>query len=145
MSHIDTLKKLHTRIIDSRDGYKSSREQVEGTASYGTFFDRMIAQRQQFATRIRGQLEAEGEKMDDDGSILAAAHRTWLALRDKVTGDDAAVYAEIVNGETDLKSLYDEAIEATAGKPSWDFLAEQRADVAQAINTAEAERQRHAA
>ncbi|APX90090.1 hypothetical protein BV394_10465 [Brevirhabdus pacifica] len=145
MSHIDTLKKLHTRIIDSRDGYKSSREQVEGTASYGTFFDRMIAQRQQFATRIRGQLEAEGEKMDDDGSILAAAHRTWLALRDKVTGDDAAVYAEIVNGETDLKSLYDEAIEATAGKPGWDFLAEQRADVAQAINTAEAERQRHAA
>lgn len=145
MSHTDTLEKLHTRIIDSRDGYKSSREQVDAAASYGTFLDRMIAQRQKFASRIRGQLEAEGKSLDDDGSILAAAHRTWQSLRDKVTGDDAAVYAEIVNGEKDLKSMYDEAIEATAGKPGWDFLTEQREEVAQAINTADAERQRHAA
>lgn len=143
--HTDTIKKLHTRVIDSRDGYKSSRERLEGNATYGGFFDQMISQRDEFAGEIRRQLGAEGTELDDDGSILAAAHRTWQGLRDKVTGDDSGVYAEIVNGEEDLKAVYDEAIEATSGMAGWGFLAQQRAKVEEAINTARAEKERHAA
>lgn len=142
--HHDELKKLHTRLIDSHDGYKESRDRVK-SGPFVQFFDRMIQQRSQYAGQIRAQLAREGVELDDDGSILAAAHRTWLALRDAVTGDDSAVYAEIVNGERALKEMYDDAIKATAGKAEWAFLMSQRSSVETAIAEAERARERHAA
>lgn len=144
-THLDTVKKLHTRIIDSRDGYKQSREEVKDERGFVGFFDRRIAEREQFHTVIHRQLGAEGVEVSESGSTAAAAHRGWLSLKDSLTGNDEAVYDEIINGEEQLLKLYDEAIEATTGKPEWSFLPSQRADVEKAISEARAERQRHAA
>ncbi|PSK88544.1 uncharacterized protein (TIGR02284 family) [Limimaricola soesokkakensis] len=143
--HLDTLKKLHTRVIDSRDGYKRSREEVKDERGFVGFFDRRIAEREQFHTVIHRQLGAEGVEVSESGSTAAAAHRGWLSLKDSLTGDDEAVYDEIINGEEQLLKLYDEAIEATAGKPEWSFLAAQRADVEKALSEARSEKMRHAA
>ncbi|MGR3631784.1 PA2169 family four-helix-bundle protein [Limimaricola soesokkakensis] len=143
--HLDTLKKLHTRVIDSRDGYKRSREEVKDERGFVGFFDRRIAEREQFHTVIHRQLGAEGVEVSESGSTAAAAHRGWLSLKDSLTGDDEAVYDEIINGEEQLLKLYDEAIEATAGKPEWSFLATQRADVEKALSEARSEKMRHAA
>ena len=103
--HTDTLQKLHTRLIDSRDGYRESRKQVSDEAAFVGFFDQRI---------------------------------------DAVTGDDEAVYDEIVNGESALVENYDDAIKATAGRPGYEFLTEQRASVQRAIDEAKAEKARHA-
>lgn len=143
--HLDTIKKLHTRVIDSRDGYKHSREEVKDERGFVGFFDRRIAEREQFHTVIHRQLGAEGVEVSESGSTAAAAHRGWLSLKDSLTGDDEAVYDEIINGEEQLLKLYDEAIEATAGKPEWSFLATQRADVEKALSEARSEKMRHAA
>ncbi|MGR3499068.1 MAG: PA2169 family four-helix-bundle protein [Limimaricola soesokkakensis] len=143
--HLDTLKKLHTRVIDSRDGYKRSREEVKDERGFVGFFDRRIAEREQFHTVIHRQLGAEGVEVSESGSTAAAAHRGWLSLKDSLTGDDEAVYDEIINGEEQLLKLYDEAIGATAGKPEWSFLATQRADVEKALSEARSEKMRHAA
>ncbi|MGR3591100.1 MAG: PA2169 family four-helix-bundle protein [Limimaricola soesokkakensis] len=143
--HLDTLKKLHTRVIDSRDGYKRSREEVKDERGFVGFFDRRIAEREQFHTVIHRQLGAEGVEVSESGSTAAAAHRGWLSLKDSLTGDDEAVYDEIINGEEQLLKLYDEAIEVTAGKPEWSFLATQRADVEKALSEARSEKMRHAA
>lgn len=143
--HLDTIKKLHTRVIDSRDGYKRSREEVKDERGFVGFFDRRIAEREQFHTVIHRQLGAEGAEVSESGSTAAAAHRGWLSLKDSLTGDDEAVYDEIINGEEQLLKLYDEAIEATAGKPEWSFLATQRADVEKGLNEARSEKARHAA
>ena len=143
--HLDTLKKLHTRVIDSRDGYKHSREEVKDKRGFVGFFDRRIAEREQFHTVIHRQLSAEGVEVSESGSTAAAAHRGWLSLKDSLTGDDEAVYDEVINGEEQLLKLYDEAIEATAGKPEWSFLATQRADVEKALSEARSEKMRHAA
>ena len=75
----------------------------------------------------------------------AAAHRGWLSLKDSLTGNDEAVYDEIISGEEQLLKLYDDAISATTGKPEWSFLSSQRADVEKAITEARAEKSRHAA
>ncbi|MGR3465152.1 PA2169 family four-helix-bundle protein [Limimaricola sp.] len=144
-NHIDTLKNLHTRVIDSRDGYKRSREEVKDERGFVGFFDRRIAEREQFHTVIHRQLGAEGVEVDESGSTAAAAHRGWLSLKDALTGDDEAVYDEIITGEEQLLKLYDDAIAATAGKPEWSFLTSQRADVEKAITQARAEKSRHAA
>ncbi len=143
--HIDAIKKLHTRVIDSRDGYRQSREQVADERGFVGFFDRRIAEREEFHTRIHQQLRAESVEVSESGSTAAAAHRGWLKLRDAVTGDDEAVYDEVVNGEEDLKSVYDEAIKAAAGHAEWAFLTQQRMEVEKAIAEARAEKSRHAA
>ncbi len=143
--HHDILQKLHTRLLDSHDGYRQSREEVKDERLFVTFFDRLIEQRKDFARTVHAKLEAEGQTVSDEGSTAAAAHRAWLKLRDAVTGDDEAVYAEVINGETDLLSVYDEAIEETRDLPAWQFLHEQREAVKAAIEEAKAEKQRHAA
>lgn len=143
--HIDILKKLHTRLIDSLNGYKSARENVSADARYVGFFDRRIAEREAFHTTLHRQLGAEGVDVSEEGSAAATAHRGWLKLRDAITGDDEAVYDEIVNGENALLENYRDAIEATSGKPDYGFLTEQRAKVEGAITEAQAEKARHAA
>ena len=143
-NHIDTLKKLHTRLIDSRDGYRESRKEVSDDVSYVGFFDKRIAEREKFHAELHRQLGVEGVDVSEEGSVAAAAHRGWLKLRDAVTGDDEAVYDEIVNGETALIENYDDAIKATAGHTGYEFLTEQRASVQRAIDEAKAEKARHA-
>jgi uncharacterized protein (TIGR02284 family) len=143
--YFDILKKLHTRLIDSRDGYKSSRKEVSDEARFVGFFDRRIAEREEFHTVLHRQLAADGVDVDESGSVAASAHRGWLELRNALSGDDEAVYDEIINGEQALLENYRDAIEATAGKPGYGFLADQRASVEGAINEAKAEKARHAA
>lgn len=142
---IDALKKLHTRLIDSRDGYKASRERTEGEKRYTGFFDSRISERERYHTELHSQLAKEGVEVDEQGSTAAAAHRGWLKLRDAVTGDDEAVYDEIVTGEEALLEVYDEAIRATSGEVAYGFLAEQRSGVQKAIEAARAEKARDAA
>ncbi|WP_323765069.1 PA2169 family four-helix-bundle protein [Marinovum sp.] len=143
--HIDTLKKLHTRLIDSRNGYQESRKEVSDEAAFVGFFDRRIAERERFHTELHQQLGKEGVDVSESGSAAATAHRGWLKLRDAITGDDEAVYDEIINGETALLENYDDAIKATAGHAGYGFLSQQRADVQRAIDEAKAEKARHAA
>ncbi|KAF0675542.1 PA2169 family four-helix-bundle protein [Profundibacterium mesophilum] len=144
-NHTDTLKKLHTRLIDSRDGYREARNDASGEVSYVGFFDRMISEREQFHTKLHQTLGAEGVEVDEKGSALAGAHRGWMKLKDSLTGNDEGVYDEIINGEQQLKELYDDAIRECAGHPQYGFLTEQRQSVERAIEQARAEKARHAA
>jgi uncharacterized protein (TIGR02284 family) len=141
----DVLKKLHTRIIDSLEGYKSALEQTDEGMTFTSYLNRRIAEREEFHTRLHQQLGVEGIEVSESGSAAAAAHRGWLSLRDAVTGGDEAVYDEIINGETALLENYDDAIDATRGKPGYDFLADQRTAVQRAADEARAEKTRHAA
>ena len=102
--HIDTVKKLHTRLIDSRDGYKASFDKADDPY-FKQLFERLSHQRGEFAGRIRSQLLTEGTDLDDDGSILAAAHRAFVSVRDAVGSGDEAVLAEILRGEEALLLL----------------------------------------
>jgi uncharacterized protein (TIGR02284 family) len=52
-----------------------------------------------------------GGNPEDDGSVLAAAHRAFLSLKDKVTGsDDKAIIAEVDHGETYLANKWEAAL-----------------------------------
>ena len=71
--HIDTLKKLHTRLIDSRDGYRESRKEVSDEAAFVGFFDQRIAEREKFHTELHRQLGADGVDVSEEGSVAACA------------------------------------------------------------------------
>ncbi len=134
-SHDGTLKKLHTRLVDSVDGYEQARSQLDG--DHGHFVDRVLEERRAMHRSVHSKLTEAGISVDDDGSTAAALHRQVFKLRDAIASGDANVLAECARGDGYLVEAYDDAIEATEGEPNWNFLVEQRARVAAARQEAE--------
>ena len=126
-SREDKLSDLYTRLIDSRDGYRSAAERADSPA-IGTVLSEMIDRRETDAAQIRQFLAGSGVNPSDDGSALASAHRAFLSLKDSVTGQgDEAILNEILRGERTLLDAYDDALGASnAADPETAFLREQR-------------------
>jgi uncharacterized protein (TIGR02284 family) len=125
---IDALKTLLTRLIDSREGYRESIEHVR-TPALKSIFEEFMARRDRDASEVRAWLTQSGHTADDDGSILASAHRTFTSLKDSVTGgSDEQTLAEVIRGEKTLLDAYEKALEAAGGAdPEFGWLSEQHA------------------
>lgn len=123
--HLETLEKLHTRLVDSRDGYERSAELVD-SPRLQRVFQALHQLREQQARDLREYLTQEGITLDDDGSILAAAHRRYLDIKDMLSGSDDAVIEEVVRGERELLDTYNEVIEPMGPQESgYDMITDQ--------------------
>ena len=141
----DALQSLYTRLIDSRDGYQQALETSEDH-TYAHIFRDMIARRERNAAELRQYLSKRGHEMDDDGSMLAAAHRAFLQLKSMLGNTDEQVMEEVVRGERELLDAYNDAIEpATGNDPEFAFLTEQYNSLQQKVAELEAMTQRKAA
>lgn len=107
---ISVLNSLIETTIDSVDGYRrSSNEATDGRFS-SVFRDR-AAEREDVVAKLRDRVRELGGTPEHDGSLLAAAHRQFLTLRDAVTGnDDEAVVAEVDRGESYLNGKWEAAL-----------------------------------
>ncbi|HEX8480460.1 MAG TPA: PA2169 family four-helix-bundle protein [Allosphingosinicella sp.] len=107
---IAVLNSLIETTIDSVDGYR--RSATEATASrFSTVFREWASEREEVVSKLRDRVRELGGTPEHDGSLLAAAHRQFLSLRDMVTGsDDAAVIAEVDRGESYLNAKWETAI-----------------------------------
>lgn len=135
VNKVESLKTLHTRLIDSRDGFKNALDDVPND-DIGTFLRKCHEDRAAFHDRLHQALDKDGVDVAEGGSTAAAAHRTLMDLRGAVSSEGKGVYTEAARGEGYLKSAYDDAIDATEGDPTYDFLVEQRAKVVAAIEEA---------
>jgi uncharacterized protein (TIGR02284 family) len=110
---VTVLNSLIETTIDSVDGYRHSA----GEATSGTFtelFQQRAQERQQVVDRLREQVRKLGGTPEEDGGLLAKAHRQFLTLRDAVTGsDDKAVIAEVDRGESYLNGKWETALADT--------------------------------
>ena len=98
----DTITALNYLIGTCIDGEKGYREAVEEATS-PELKSRLARLGQQRAS-FRGALEQEVLRLGGDpketGSVGAALHRTWLNVRDAVTGKgDDAILKESERGE----------------------------------------------
>ncbi|MGR3434214.1 MAG: ferritin-like domain-containing protein [Shimia sp.] len=122
---IDALKTLLTRLVDSRKGYEEVIDDLDAPhlkALAQSFLDR----RARNAAQIREYLTRAGHEADEDGSLLASAHRTFTGLKNSLSSGDEAVLAETIRGEKQLLDAYDQAIEATGGTdPEYAWLVTQ--------------------
>jgi len=106
---IDVLNDLIEVTLDSSDGYRRAAEETEHT-SYRTLFRRRAEDRRQIVTEFQEAVRSLGGEPEDEGSMLAAAHRTFLSLRDSLSRGDEAVVAEVERGEDHIKNEYEEAL-----------------------------------
>ena len=107
---ISVLNSLIETTIDSVDGYRRSAQEASNSRFSQEFLAR-ASEREQVVSALRDRVRSLGGNPEDDGSVLAAAHRAFLTLRDKVTGsDDAAVIAEVDHGESYLNGKWEAAL-----------------------------------
>ena len=141
----DALQDLYTRLVDSADGYRQALE-TSDDHTYEHIFRDMIARRERNAAELRSFLADRGVEMDEDGSLLAAAHRGFLQLKSMLMDTDDAVLGEVVRGEKELLDAYDAAIEpAGASTPEFDFLTKQYSSLKEKVSELEAMSMRDAA
>ena len=108
---IETVNDLIKTTIDSVDGYRSAAEDANSHQFQAIFFER-ANERQHVADELREHVRSLGGDPQDDGSVLAGAHRAFMNLRDAITGsDDKAVIAEIERGEDHIKAKFETALE----------------------------------
>jgi uncharacterized protein (TIGR02284 family) len=107
---IKVLNSLIETTLDSADGYNQAASNA-GASQYKSLFSQFADERRQVVSDLQGQVRVLGGKPEDDGSILAAAHRKFLDLRDHMQKDDAAVINEVERGEDFIKAKYEDALE----------------------------------
>jgi uncharacterized protein (TIGR02284 family) len=107
---VTVLNSLIETTIDSVDGYR--RSATEATSSrFSETFRQWAADREEVVSRLRDRVRELGGTPEHDGSLLAAAHRQFLGLRDAITGrDDDAVIAEVDRGESYLNAKWETAL-----------------------------------
>ncbi|WP_295816633.1 PA2169 family four-helix-bundle protein [uncultured Deinococcus sp.] len=95
----DRLNKLLGTLRDGEKGFADAAEHATDPQLKSLFTERS-GQRATLATEIEQHVTRLGDTPRDGGSVGAALHRTWLNVRDAVTGrDDYAVVAEAERGE----------------------------------------------
>ncbi|MEO8812095.1 MAG: PA2169 family four-helix-bundle protein [Caulobacteraceae bacterium] len=104
------LNSLIETVIDSSDGYRKAGEAAENSR-FKTLFLERVRMRSELARKLQAEVRHLGGTPDEDGTVLAKAHRTFLALKDTVTGrDDKAVITEVERGESFIKGKFDAAV-----------------------------------
>lgn len=107
---IHVLNSLIETTLDSADGYREAAKDTDN-ANYRTLFERRSAERQQVAGDLQGEVRTLGGEPEDDGSILAKAHRAFLDVKHALLRDEQAVVNSVENGEDFIKAKFEKALD----------------------------------
>ncbi len=107
---IRVLNSLTETVLDSVNGYEEAIKDA-GQASYASIFTQGASERRQLAETLRSQVRTLGGDPEDDGSALAAAHRFFLDIKDKLTTGDKSVVDEVERGEDFIKDKFQRALD----------------------------------
>ena len=110
--HIKLVNGLVETTIDSADGYAEAAKDADGVR-YKDLFERRAQERRSIASELQDEVRRLGGEAKDDGTILAAAHRVFLNLKDSITKGDEAVINEVEAGEDHIKAKYEKALQDT--------------------------------
>jgi len=106
---VHVLNSLIETALDSADGYRKAAEKADNPR-FKSLFETRARKREQLCSELKAEVRTFGGEPKDDGSMLAAAHRSFLDLKDKVTGsDEKAVIDEVERGEDFIRDKFEKA------------------------------------
>jgi len=108
---ISTLNTLTGTLLDSVEGYRKAATDI-GRPELASRFTARANEREAAARRLQEAVRAAGGKPTDDGTLMGSVHRSFMGLKDAITGhDDKAIVNEIERGEDYLKGKFKAAQE----------------------------------
>jgi len=111
------VNSLIETTIDSVDGYREAAKEAQN-ATLRTLFERRASERQASVAALQGYVVSQGGKPEDDGTVLASAHRVFVDLRAALSKGDEAVVKEVERGEDHIKHKYEDAVKDVELSPS---------------------------
>lgn len=106
---IHVLNDLIETTIDNADGYAEAARASQSPRFSITFHER-ASERRLVATRLQQKVEELGGTPEDDGSVLASAHRMFTNLR-RSLHDETAVIDEVERGEDQIRHKFEDALD----------------------------------
>lgn len=106
---IKVLNCLIESTLDSSEGYREAADQSKDEM-IAELFKRWAVERRRVVADLRNAVRELGGEPDDNGTVLASAHRVFLDLRAHMSKTDKAVVNEVERGEDHIKSKYEDAL-----------------------------------
>ena len=108
---IRTLNGLIATTIDSVDGYTEAAKDSENPR-FTQMFTARAQERRTVASNLQAEVTRQGGNPEDDGTVLAGAHRVFVDLKSAITGqDDKAIVNEVERGEDHIKAKFEDAMQ----------------------------------
>ncbi|WP_413670161.1 PA2169 family four-helix-bundle protein [Mucilaginibacter sp. Mucisp86] len=106
----DLTELLHL-VYDGKEGYQHAAETTKTPALHMLFL-KLAHEREAYANELKEHIAFHGGKAhDQEGGVLGGLHRTWITIKDALTGkSDADLLAAIVTGEQAAIAKFDECI-----------------------------------
>lgn len=107
---ISVLNSLTKTTLDSVKGFRDASEDVN-SSRYGQIFAGFAQERSAVATQLQQEVTRLGGTPETETSLLAAAHRGFMNLKDALMGsDDKAIVDEVERGEDHIKAKFEAAL-----------------------------------
>lgn len=107
---ISILNSLIATTIDSADGYAEAAKDSD-SGRFASIFTERAAERRSVMSMLQAEVVRLGGEPEDDGTMLAGAHRMFVNLKSVVTGqDDKAIVNEVERGEDHIKAKFEDAM-----------------------------------
>ncbi len=130
------LKSLISILNDGKEGYASAAETTDNLELKAVFLE-YSAQRGAYQEELKAHLLTHGETSDNDsGGVLGVLHRTWIDIKDALTGkDEASILGAIETGEQSALDKYSKLCSDYATHADHiELLNKQRSGVSEALS-----------
>ena len=107
-------KDLIETLEDGKNGFATAAEKLAESdkPQIATKFRQYSNQRAQFAEELRSMAKNYGDDIEESGSVAAALHRGWMAIKDAATGSDAGAVLDVAEqGEDHAVAEYERALD----------------------------------
>ncbi len=133
---IDALRDITTDIVDILKGYAEMQERAE--TDLLPVIQRLHALHETHAAELMDMLDRIGGAPEDAGSAMGLVHKAVATARDWAGALDATAIPQIVDGEKQVLSSYDRAVEAIVAPPELvTLLDRQRTVLAEHVHAIE--------
>ncbi len=104
------LKSLTRLLIDSEEGLSDASQNI-GNAEIAALFRSIAGERSGMVIELQDLLRDQDEEAPVSGTISGALHRTWIDLRNSISGQDAhSILLEAERGENYMRREYEIAL-----------------------------------
>ena len=139
------LNELIVTCRDAARGFEWAAEHARAP-ELQALFKKLATERHQYVMELLPHAWWLGGLPEADGSRIAALHRVWMAVKDRVASDhDHAILVEAERGEHAALGTYDQAIAGLLPRETRDLIAIHQAGVQTAIGQIDAHRKALAA